>query len=67
MLLKLRLDEETVARLSRAANAEHRPLSMQAEWLIRQAVGTWIDAGLEDEGTKQPGECASHEHRGVSV
>ena len=39
-ILKLKLDNETYEALAKAAELEHRPIEMQAEFIIRRSTNS---------------------------
>ena len=48
--IKLTVDPETLDALERRAKSEHRPLDLQAEVMLRQALGLRFPFGTEPQG-----------------
>lgn len=56
MNIKLELDEETSSRLMSAAVQDRRPPSMEAEYLIMRALGTWKAYEIKQDEQDADGE-----------
>lgn len=56
-ILKLKLNADVYRALAEAAEAEHRPVDMQAEYLIFHAVTTSSDGAEATAVVRRPGEA----------